>query len=314
MELKALASVGLLPSCSTSSSSSRGSGAGSRHPKAGGSHHASLCANVPTRSLCPEFASRRAMDAAEGQTTDPDAPATPGPMALQQCLAAPTPPEALSPRRAQRPPQTPGDYLCSTAGSKAHSGARRINRITLIYSLTQKNPLPAPRTGRTRAPAPRGATFSPSRSSPRTKEPPRTPASMGMPQRMSVPPPHGPRCGGRVTSPAEALSASSAQPSVSISSRAAAFPHAGGEGGEPRQSPAHGSPSRSAPPDAAGAGGGPRTALGLGTPLLWWAPRASLASPARLPQHYHPPQNPIAPHVLLPYHLKHPCSTVTSNP
>lgn len=262
MELKVLATAGLFPSCSTSSSSSSRSGTGSRHPEARGSHHPRLHANCPTRSLRPERAHRRAMDEAGCRVTDPKAPATPGPVALQRCdamrcSAALT----LSPRRARRPPRTPGDYLCSAAGSKAHSGARRINRISPIYSLSQINPPPAPRIGRTRAHAPQGATFSPTWSSPHTGKPPLAPASAGEPQRTSVPPAQGPRCRGRVTSPAEAPSASSAQPCVSISSRAAAVPRAGGEGGEPRQSPARSFPSSPAPPDAAGAGGGPGAAL-----------------------------------------------------
>lgn len=80
------------------------------------------------------------------------------------------------------------DYLHSADGSEAHAGTRCINRISLIYSLSQINPPPAPRAGRTRAPAPREATFSPSRSSPRTEKPPLAPASAGEPQRMSIRP------------------------------------------------------------------------------------------------------------------------------
>lgn len=65
-----------------------------------------------------------------------------------------------------------------------------INRIASIYSLSQINPWPAPCTGRTRAPAPCGATFSPPWPSPRTKKPVLAPSSTGDPQRTSVPPRH----------------------------------------------------------------------------------------------------------------------------
>lgn len=128
-------------------------------------------------------------------------------------------------------------YLHSITRPEAHSSTRHINGITPINSLSWINPPPVPHAGRTRALAPRGTTFSPSRSSPHTEKPPRTPASTGELQRMPVPPPHGPRCRGQVTSRAEAPSASSAQLCISISSRAAAFPCAGGAGGEPWQSP-----------------------------------------------------------------------------
>lgn len=90
-------------------------------------------------------------------------------------------------------------YLHSITRSEAHSSTRHINGITPINSLSWINPPPAPHAGRTRALAPRGTTFSPSRSSPRTEKPPCTPASTGELQRMPVPPPHGPRCRGQVT-------------------------------------------------------------------------------------------------------------------
>lgn len=191
------------------------------------------------------------------------------------------------------------DYLHSADGSEAHTGTRCINRISLIYSLSQINPPPAPRAGRTRAPAPRGATFSPSRSSPRTEKPPLAPACTGETAEdvhPSVPAPHGPRCRGRVTSPAEPRSASSAQPCVSIFSCAAAFPCAGGEGDEPRQSPACSFPSCPAPRDAAGAGGGPGAALGIGNTVAVVGTKGQPdipcpAAPA-LPQRYRPPPQP----------------------
>lgn len=115
------------------------------------------------------------------------------------------------------------DYLHSTAGSKAHSCTRRINRITPICSLSQINPLPAPHAGRTRAPAPQGTTFTLSQSSLNTKNPPLVPAedACSFRPRATVP--------GPVTSPAEAPSTSSAPHRVSISSSTAANPHSSEE-------------------------------------------------------------------------------------
>lgn len=107
------------------------------------------------------------------------------------------------------------DHLHSPAGSCT----RCINRITPIHSLSQINPLPAPQAGRTRAPAPQGATFSLSQSSLGTESPPLAPAEDAWSFRpwATVP--------GPVTGPAGAPSAPSAPHRVSISSSTAANPH-----------------------------------------------------------------------------------------
>lgn len=174
------------------------------------------------------------------------------------------------------------DYLHNTTGSKAHSCTRRINRITPIYSLSQINPLPAPRTGRTRAPAPQGTTFSLSRSSLGTENPPLAPvedASSFSPW-ATVPRP--------VTSPAEAPSTSSAQHCVSISSSTATNPHTSEEEASsgrallPAPLPAWHRPTQPGQVVA------PELPSGCRPPLRGCAPRASLTSSVQLSQQ--PPQ------------------------
>lgn len=228
--------------------------------------------------------------------TNPEVPIASSPTALPWCPVAPSPPKAPSPGSAQSPSQTPRITLHSIAGSKAHSCTRRINRITLIYSLYQINPLPAPHAGRTRAPAPQGATFSPSQSSLGTENPPLAPVEDACSFRpgTTVPRP--------VTSPAEAPSASSAQHRVSISSSTAANSHTSEE---------EASSSRAllpAPLPAWHRSMQPGQAVVLELPSGCGPPlRASLTSPIRVsqqpPQLYcslHPPLQHYHPQSLTP--------------